>query len=166
MNDTERRTEMLELKQRGNEYYSKADYGEAERCYLKALSIVNNLLIKHAPKTDEYKELQAYEVSLNSNLAQVKFKQENYYESIAYCDKVLRLDERNVKMFYRRAQAKAKVWNREEAEQDYEQVMRLDAKMERTVRKELDELRRKLKNVEEEEAKRLSERLKGQTISG
>lgn len=166
MNDAERRRELLDLKKTGNEHYTKADYSEAERCYLKALSIVSNLLIKHAPKTDEYKELQTYELALNSNMAQLKFKQENYYESIAYCDKVLKVDSRNVKMFYRRAQAKAKVWNREEAEQDYKQVMRLDAKMERTVRKELEEMRQKLKEVEEEEAKRLAERLKSQTISG
>lgn len=164
MNDEERRSEMLELKRQGNEFYTKGDYSEAERCYMKALSIVSNLMIKHPPKTDEYKELQAYEQALNSNMAQLKFKQENYYESIAFADKVLKVDERNVKMFYRRAQAKARVWNREEAEQDYEQVIRLDAKMEKTVRKELDELRRKLKEIEEEEAKRLSERLMSQKI--
>ena len=165
MNETERRTEVLELKARGNEHYAKADYAEAERCYLKALSIVSNLLIKHAPRTDEYKELQGYEQSLNSNMAQVKFKQDNFYESIVYCDKVLKMDDRNVKMFYRRAQAKARVWNREEAEQDYERVVELDAKMERTVRKELDEMRKKLKEIEEDEAKRLSERLKSQMVS-
>lgn len=164
MNDEERYKELLHLKQTGNEHYTKANYVEAEKCYLKALSILNNLLVKHAPKTEEYRDLQKIEMALNSNMAQLKFKQENFYESIAYCDKVLTVDNQNVKMYYRRAQANARTWNRKEAEQDYEQVIKLDAKMKKTVTKELEELSKKIRQIEQEENERLSQKLKNQMM--
>lgn len=164
MNDDERKKELLNMKKSGNEYYSKGEYLEAEKCYMRGLSILNNLLLKHAPKSDEYIELQQVEMALKSNMAQLKYKQENYYESIAYCDKVLKMDETNVKMFYRRAQANGKIWNLSEAERDYEKVIKLDSKMQNTVRKELDELKKRIRQIEQEEKEKLCERIKNQKM--
>lgn len=158
-NDDERHRDLLSLKQKGNDLYTKASYTEAEKCYLKALAIVNNLQIKHSPKADEYKELQRLEIALHSNIAQLKFKQNDFYESIQYCNKVLKVDKENVKMYYRRAQCNARVWNQLEAERDYEQVLKLDARMKNTVSKELDEFRVRIKKVEQEESEALSQKL-------
>ena len=94
-------------------------------------------------------------MQLNSNMAQLLFKQANYYESISYCDKVLKLDNQNVKMLFRKAQSNAQIWNAKEAEQDYEQVKRLDSKMTNVINKELDELRTKMRKIEAEEKVRL-----------
>lgn len=143
----------------GNKAYLSGDCRTAETSYLKGLALIEKLIVKHAPKTEEYIRLAELQTPFWLNLAQLKLKEKDYYAAISFCDKVLQIRPDNVKAYYRRAKAHAHVWNQENAKQDYARTVELDASMADQVTKELNRLQLRCDQVERREKESLKQKL-------
>jgi len=118
-----------------------------------------DLSLKEKPKSEGWRAVEERRIPLLLNYAQCMLLMENYTEVIRHTTSVLEFDADNVKALYRRAKAHAACWDREEAEADFARVVKLDPSLRRTVEREVNQLRQKMKKEEEEEKARLQGKL-------
>lgn len=113
--------------------------------------------------------MEKQKIPILLNFAQCKLLEGDYYAVIEHCNSVINSDKgnyllilnisititnlflENVKAYYRRAKAHSKVWNFEEAKQDFYKVMELDQSQTSLIKKDLAELDKivKLKDSED-----------------
>ena len=93
------------LKSEANEMFVAGDNTNAKLKYKEALLNLDRLKMKHLANADAQLQADALRVNLNSNLAAVHNRLEEYEDSIAACDAVLRLDACASKALFRRSHA-------------------------------------------------------------
>jgi FK506-binding protein 4/5 len=89
-------------KELGNKAFSQQDYEGAKVHYSKALTYFEDLHNLTAAETSTITKLK---VTLWLNLALCELKTENYTRAINYCERVLKVEETNLKALYRKGQA-------------------------------------------------------------
>jgi len=159
MTDDEKSDIVSRLKEEGNTLYKAGDREGAIEKYFEALHYLEDLSLKEKPKSEGWRAVEERRIPLLLNYAQCMLLMENYTEVIRHTTSVLEFDADNVKALYRRAKAHAACWDREEAEADFARVVKLDPSLRRTVEREVNQLRQKMKKEEEEEKARLQGKL-------
>jgi len=137
MNETEMVEKIPKYREEGNVLYSKKMYSESAIAYSKALSIIEQLLLREKPGDEDWIKLDQMKIPLLSNLSQCKLIEGEYYSVIEYTTEVIKRDENNVKALFRRAKANFAVWNLDEARNDFKKVIQIDSSLEKVVKKEL-----------------------------
>lgn len=137
MSDDEKRKALTELKGRGNLCYKEKKYDAAEKNYVEALGIVEQLMLKERAHDPEWDELASLKVPLLLNYSQCRLLAQDYYSVIQYCNEVLELQPKNVKAIFRRAKANFGAWKPDEAIIDFKLAAELDPSLKGTVTKEL-----------------------------
>ena len=145
----------------GNVLYSNKQYSEAALLYSKALTIIEQLLLREKPGDEDWNRLDQLKVPLLSNLSQCKLLDKDFYPVIEYTTEVLKRDPNNTKALFRRAKANASVWNLEDAKQDFRRVLALDQTLDSVVRKEM----AAIDSLEKTSNKKDMELLKGKLFS-
>ncbi|KAJ8925097.1 hypothetical protein NQ315_001278 [Exocentrus adspersus] len=145
-----------QLKEQGNLEYKNKNYEKAAELYAKAIGMLEQLMLKEKPHDVEWNELNSQKNPILLNYAQCKLYQGDYYSVIEHCGTVLKTDKDNVKAYFRRAKAHVKVWNVEEARNDFNKVMELDESLTALVKKELAELEKQVKEKDMEDKGRFS----------
>jgi tetratricopeptide (TPR) repeat protein len=114
--------EATRLRQVANTYFTSGNYKGAYAKYLGCLNFLDEAFDlndsddeeeelataeadAHAMTPSDRMAVQTEKKTLFSNLASTALKMEEYWNAIAKCNRVLRLDENNVKMIYTRAKA-------------------------------------------------------------
>eukprot|EP00741_Cyanophora_paradoxa_P024995 tig00000319_g24127.t1 len=93
----------VKRKERGNDFYKRADYATAAKKYDACLELFSYL---PSSATDEQKaKIREIKVSACLNLAQARLKLGEAKEAETACGKALEEDKENVKALFRRAQA-------------------------------------------------------------
>ncbi|CAJ1947471.1 unnamed protein product [Cylindrotheca closterium] len=120
------------LKEEGNTYFKAQDYEKALRSYRRGTSTLKPL--NKANTGDP--QVKSLLVSLQSNLSMMYFKLNKYKESAVVASSVLKIENNNVKAFYRRAVANRKLGEYKKARDDLREALKYDSKNS-AVRKEL-----------------------------
>ncbi|KAJ9589004.1 hypothetical protein L9F63_017699, partial [Diploptera punctata] len=96
-----------DIKNSGNHFYNTKDYEQADRKYKKAQRYIEWYRTK--PKENELDKGQkiyvAEEIICLLNSAAVSLKRRLFRDALLSCDKVLKIDNENVKAMFRRGQA-------------------------------------------------------------
>ncbi|XP_074595742.1 AH receptor-interacting protein-like [Brevipalpus obovatus] len=140
-----------DLRKIGNDSFKSGEYEKAAKSYSKALDILENLMLREKPNSEEWFELDLKRVVFFSNLAQCKIKTHDYYEAIENCNQVLKREPNNVKALFRKAVALMHASDFKESRQAFEQVKRLDSDIVSVVNRHLKELDIKEKKSLEQE---------------
>ena len=122
MDDGEKLESVARFRSEGNDMYSKASYEEAGDKYAKALTLLEQLMLKEKPGEEEWTELDKMKILLQANYSQCKLILKDYYEVIRQSDEIIERDPNNVKAHYRRARAHIELGNWSEAKSDLEMV--------------------------------------------
>lgn len=153
MSDDEKHKALKELKERGNLCYKNKDYEAAEKNYVEALGIVEQLMLKERAHDPEWDELAELKVPLLLNYSQTRLIAQDYYAVILYCNEVLETQPKNVKAIFRKAKANFGAWKPAEAIADFKLCAELDPSLKATVSKELAAIaeQQKLRDLEDRE---------------
>ena len=143
----------------GNVLYSNKQYSEAGLLYSKALGIVEQLLLREKPGDEDWHRLDQLKVPLLSNLSQCKLLEHDFYPVIEYTTDVLKRDPNNTKALFRRAKAHQRIWNLEDAKQDFQAVLKLDPSLANTIKKEMNSIEILEKSCNEKDMKLLKGKL-------
>ena len=143
------------LKEIGNKLYQQKKYKEAAEKYAEALGCLEQLCLREKPGDEPWLELDRMKVPFLLNYAQCKLFLGDYYEVIEHTSTVLDKDKDNVKALYRRAKAHVKCWNPQEAREDFNRAAALDPSLTKTVKKELDELEKLIKEHNADDKEKL-----------
>ncbi|KAJ9459575.1 Peptidyl-prolyl cis-trans isomerase FKBP65 [Diplonema papillatum] len=83
------------------------------------------------PKTTDAEAAEAASLAsvLNSNIAQAKLKLEDWDAVVKHAGEAITMDPANTKAYYRRGKAQLKLGKLENAEADFKQVAKVDAKL-------------------------------------
>ncbi|XP_034230192.1 AH receptor-interacting protein [Thrips palmi] len=153
MSENEKLDQVPKLREEGNKHYKEQKYDAACESYSIALGFIEQLMLKEKPRDTEWLELQELKMPLLLNLSQCKLKQGDFYTVIEHCSTVLSVHPDNEKALFRRAKAHMGAWNPSEARSDFEKLVKLNPKLEKSVSQELalleDMVRQK--NVEDRE---------------
>jgi peptidyl-prolyl isomerase D len=110
-----------EIRQLGNELFKASKVQEAVKKYEKALRYLSHNTDQANAATLGEKKVPCY-----SNTAMCYLKLEKWVKAKDACDKLLEIDNKNVKGYYRRAQALKEMEEIEEAEVDIKSAKELD----------------------------------------
>ncbi|KAJ8979591.1 hypothetical protein NQ317_019479 [Molorchus minor] len=125
------------LKEQGNQQYKNKNYAKAAELYAKAIGLLEQLMLTEKPHDVEWNEFNFQKIPILLNFAQCKLNEGDYYAVIEHCTTVLSSDKDNVKAYFRRAKAHVKVWNFEEAKNDFNKVLELDKSLSILVKKRI-----------------------------
>lgn len=135
-------------KEEGNVWFKAGKYARASKRYAKATGFIEY----DSNYNDEEKEqAKVLKVSCKLNNAACKLKLKDYKEAVNLCTKVLEVDSRNVKAYYRRAQAYIQLVELELAELDIKKALEIDPDN-RDVKLEYKILKDKVKEYNRKEA--------------
>ena len=115
-------------KKEGNLFFKNEEYEKAIQCYEKSLKYIPLLFNKE----EEEKEKDIEEITKNikiqcySNILMCKIKQKKYKEGIEFADKILNLDSKNIKGYYRKGFCFEKIKEFELAEEFYLKVFNFE----------------------------------------
>jgi len=125
MSTEEHFSETEAIKATANEIFRKGEYSRAIKHYERALKI-----IKHDSdfKDEEKQKAKPLVLTLNSNLALVYFKLQQYTECLEKSNEVLTEDKNNLKALVRRGHAHMMLGNNDLAKVDFKQALELDPK--------------------------------------
>ncbi|KAK4872550.1 hypothetical protein RN001_014579 [Aquatica leii] len=153
LNDEEQLQRVNQLKDLGNVQYKQMNPQAASDMYAEAIGLLERLMIKEKPHTEEWENLNKMKLPLLLNYSQCKLGEGDYYSAIEHCSSVLQVEPDNVKALFRRGKAHVGAWNPVEAREDFEKVIQLDKSLGCVVKKELDNLDElvKLKNDSDKE---------------
>lgn len=140
MDDTEQLNRVQELRELGNSQYKCLNHQDASKMYAEAIGIIERLMIKEKPHTEEWDVLNKMKVPLLSNYSQCMMARGDFYATIEHCNSVIQIDPDNVKALFRRGKAHVGVWNPTEARNDFRRVLELDNSLAGVVKKEVDRL--------------------------
>lgn len=104
------------IKSAGNFFFKSKEYSKAVRKYHKACRYISCLRDAMGSTRDEQEErIRQVEVPLILNMAAVMLAWKKWEEAKAECDKVLEIQEENIKALFRRAQARIEMKDFDEA---------------------------------------------------
>jgi tetratricopeptide (TPR) repeat protein len=104
-------------KNEGNEYFKSQRFSMALKCYNRVLRAIDSVGGKMDTFSDaQVKTLDALKVIVNTNIAVVYHKQQNYAQAEAACTTALEIDPNNVKALVKRSQCYS-------AKEDYERAI-------------------------------------------
>lgn len=151
MSDVEKVNILPKYREDGNRYYAGCEYENAVSSYSKGLSIIESLMVKERPQSDEWTKFDLMKIPFLLNLAQVKLVLGEYYECIKLTDEVLKKDPENIKALFRRAKAHAAVWNIADARKDFKKCLEYDRNMTKTITKCFQDLKNReiMKDLED-----------------
>jgi tetratricopeptide (TPR) repeat protein len=110
------------LKDEGNGHFKNGDLDKAARAYRRGANVVKKLN-KQNSGDDQVKSLL---MALQTNLSMICFKQQKYKMSVEVASKAIQVDATNVKALYRRAAARRKIGDHEEARADLKTALQQD----------------------------------------
>ena len=145
---------VVRLREEGNVLYKAGNHGDASKKYFEALGYLEELSLRQQPKSSDWREIEQRKIPLLLNYSQCMLLKKDYAEVIRHTTTVLGVDGDNVKALYRRAKAHAASWDKESAEEDFAQVVRLDPSLARSAQRELAQLEEKLEREQEAERDR------------
>lgn len=153
MSDDEKHKALKELKERGNLCYQNKEYKAAEKNYVEALGIVEQLMLKERAHDPEWNDLADIKVPLLLNYSQCRLIDKDYYTVIQHCNEVLETHPKSVKAIFRRAKANFGAWKPAEAIADFKLSAELDPSLKGAVAKELAAIseQQRLKDLEDRE---------------
>ncbi|GAB2233165.1 hypothetical protein Droror1_Dr00002383 [Drosera rotundifolia] len=142
-----KKLEMTEKKkEEGNALFKAGEYAKASKKYEKSAEYIETV------SDEEKNQSKALKISCNLNNASCKLKLKDYKQAEKLCTKVLELDSRNVKAFYRRAQAYIHLVDLELAEIDIRKALGIEPDN-REVKLEYKALKDKVKEYNKKDAK-------------
>jgi AH receptor-interacting protein len=149
LNETEKLQSIDDFRIKGNEFFKRNQFTQAEESYSKALGIVEQLMLREKPKDEEWMELARMKIPLLLNYSQCKLVQKEYYRVIECCTEVLSYEPDNLKALYRRCKGHIGAWNVQKAEEDSSRIIEIDPSLKPTINKELNALKEKIKSHED-----------------
>ncbi|KAK7791858.1 hypothetical protein R5R35_000906 [Gryllus longicercus] len=154
MSEEEKLSAVPLLREQGNNLYRDKNYAAAAAKYAQAIGMLEQLMLSEKPGDEEWKALDQMKVPLLLNFSQCKLLEKDYYAVIEHCNTVLKSDPGNVKALFRRAKAHVGAWNPQEAQDDFDEALKLNPSLNAVIKKEMKALEelRKQKN-EEDKAK-------------
>lgn len=132
------------LKEEGNEFFKQKEYEKASRAYRRGTNALKPL---NRGNTGDH-QVKALLVTLQTNLSMMCFKLDKHKQSSEVATAVLKIDSANVKALYRRAVARRKLGEYDEAKNDLREALKHDP-VNVSVKKELASIKKEL-----EESKR------------
>lgn len=104
-------------KNEGNEYFKNQRFSMALKCYNRVLRAIDSISGMMDTFSDaQVKTFDALKVTVNTNIAVVYHKQQNYAQAEAACTTALEIDPNNVKALVKRSQCYS-------AKEDYERAI-------------------------------------------
>ncbi|OQV22263.1 eIF-2-alpha kinase activator GCN1 [Hypsibius exemplaris] len=140
MDQAEKLKSIPVLHEEGNHLYRKQKYVEAADRYTRALGILEDLMGREQPESDDWKKLDVLRVPILLNYTQCQLILGHYNEAIEHTTTIIEKDPTNVKAWYRRAKAHAMAWNPKEAREDFARAVELDASLSGAVQRDLRKL--------------------------
>jgi len=115
-------------RERGAEYLKKKEYKKAQQVMSKSVEYIKNFPkdLEKSLTAEQKKSFDQIRVALLNNYALCLMKQGEHKKPIEWLDKVLKVDEANVKAIYRKALCLFEHNDLEAAEKLFEQVLKLD----------------------------------------
>ena len=159
MTDTEKEELIPRLKEEGNTLFKGGDHTAAAGKYYEAIDYLESLSLKEKPHSKDWNSIEAKKVPFLLNYAQCKLLSKDYADVVRYTTQVLEFDSTNVKALYRRGKAYAATWSEQEAASDLRQAAALDPTLSKSVERELQSLKERLREKEKEESLRLRGKL-------
>ncbi|GAB2249057.1 hypothetical protein Droror1_Dr00012416, partial [Drosera rotundifolia] len=142
-----RKIEMAEKKkEEGNALFKAGEYVKASQRYEKGAKLSESV------SNEEKNQSKALKISCKLNNAACKLKLKDFKQVEKLCTKVLELDSRNVKAFYRRAQAYIQLFELEKAEIDIRKALEIEPDN-REVKLKYKALKDKVKECNKKDAK-------------
>ncbi|XP_078404069.1 aryl-hydrocarbon-interacting protein-like 1 [Cetorhinus maximus] len=151
MNDDEKLKAVPLLHGMGNKLFKLGRYPDALAKYREAVICLKNLQVKQKPWEVQWLKLEKMIVTLVLNYCQCLLKMEEYYEVLEQTTDILNNHPGTVKAYFLRGKAHAEVWNKAEAEADFEKVLEYDSGMTKAVKKQLQILDCRMRDKEEED---------------
>lgn len=99
----------------GNQKFKSGDFAKAIHYYKQGLDEIEELIPQYLEENKSVNMLMKRQVTINLNITMVLQKQEKWEESLELIDKVIKLDRKNGKAWYRRALSLEKLDRKEEA---------------------------------------------------
>lgn len=160
MKSNEKVEEADKRKNEGNRAFTGGDlYGALEE-YKEGWKVIEYLneesVASYDPLTENSKTLlRTLHVTLQSNMAMVYLKLENYREAMKAADTALKHDPNHAKSLFRRGTARAHIGMHEEAKADLQQAAKL-APTDAGIRAELERIKQIIQTAREREKKAFS----------
>ncbi|KAJ1168870.1 hypothetical protein NDU88_000782 [Pleurodeles waltl] len=154
MTDEEKLQAVPLIHEEGNQLFKEGKVQEAATKYYDAIACLKNLQMKEQPGSPDWIQLDLKITPLLLNYCQCKLILEDYYEVLEHCSSILNKYEDNVKAYFKRGKAHAAVWNLNEAQADFAQVVALDPSLANVVTKELKKLELRLREKDHEDKAR------------
>jgi len=140
-------SEAERYKQIGNDAFKSGYYISAFKRYDQALKTIKH---DQAFEDDEKERAKPVIATINSNIALVHFKKEEYTDCLAKINEVLNFEPDNAKALVRRGQAHMMLGNHEEAKADLKRALELEPNHE-DIKKVLAANKKKHQRVKEKE---------------
>lgn len=150
LNEDEKIKSVETYRVRGNEFFKRNEFKEAEEMYSLALGVLEQLMLREKPKDEEWLDLAKLKVPLLLNYSQCKLLQKDYYRVIECCTEVLSYEPDNIKALYRRGKGHIGAWNPDKAEEDLKRCISLDPSLTQTITNEISALKEKIKLHEDQ----------------
>ncbi len=116
MNDTERQTEANKIKEEGTKQFQDKNFSRASELYNDAADFVESII-----------EAKTVYVACKLNASQAAINIQDYANAVTYATEALKKDAINVKALYRRGLARNHLGLSEEALDDLQKALELDA---------------------------------------
>lgn len=107
-------------KDKGNQFFKESKFNEAAECYKKGLGYFEKVW---GASEEDKSRMNQVALALHLNLAACKLKTNDLRDAILECEKSLDIDENNVKAYFRRGQANARLCEYTKARGDFEYVL-------------------------------------------
>lgn len=151
LNEDEKLKSVDDYRVRGNEMFKNNQFKEALDFYSLALGVLEQLMLREKPKEEEWNDLAKVKVPLLLNYAQCKLIEKDFYRAIENCTEVLSYEPENLKAFYRRGRAYVGAWEPVKAQDDFLRCISLDPSLKATITKEINNLKEKIKSLEDKD---------------
>jgi tetratricopeptide (TPR) repeat protein len=138
------------FKEEGNTHFKAKDYEKASRSYRHGTNTLKPLNRKNTGDD----QVKALLISLQTNLSMMCFKLDKHKQSAQVATAVLKIDSKNVKALYRRAVARRKLGDSEEARNDLREALKYDPSN-NAMKKELASLKKDIDNAVKAQKKSL-----------
>jgi peptidylprolyl isomerase len=147
MDADEKLKEGASLKEQGTELFKAKKFAEAAAKYTEAASYMEDL---YDVEDEDKKKMQEFQTTCYLNSAMCYLKTGDYTEAVAVASKALANDAKSVKALFRRGVGRMHLNELDRAKEDLVAAGKLDPQN-RDVRRELDELKKRMKEAREKE---------------
>lgn len=144
MSVAQKLVQALQLKEQGNQLFKQGQYTRCEQKYMKSLRVLNSAT-PEAGSQEEAEALSRHKTGVMVNMAMVSFRQQDYGETITWCNKAIREDPEYPKAYFRRAAAHGMLGRLQEAADDLAVVAALDPGLQADVDRELARMQQRVR---------------------